>query len=244
MVKRASSSVAGDASDTQSLLPEDDRPILVSKIRPKLFGINVTFIMFIVYLCVITTFVLHLALVMGCSFRIKGGYVITLTFGILGPIPLVYWILAIMYAIYGAVAFFYKHRDYWAAASLFRRWTRVSRYLLLALVSAYVNLFFGSRMFVYGTSLEYHVNKHMKTNKITGLQQELSMAYSKLHDELVSSQVNMHQPYPLNILISLSVNWGLWSVALIFPPLVAYVGILAQEAYYTWRFGHTGIKID
>jgi hypothetical protein len=243
MVQRVSSSIGDTGTENQSLLDEE-RPILVNKNRPRLLGANVTAVMLLVYFFTIGILTLHLAVVLGCSFRIKGGYVITLMFGILGPIPIVYWILSIMYIIYGAIAFIRRQRDFWEAASLFRRWTRISRYLMVAMISALVNMIFGSGMFVYGTSLEYNLKYRLQKLGYDGVKKDFLNLYAKIHDEFISSQVNMHQPFPLNVLISLSVNWGWAIVVILVPPLILYIGIRAQESYYTWRFGHTGIKID
>lgn len=245
MPRRVASSVDSESESADSLENVDNRPILVKRERPKILGVPVTAIMMFVYMSNIAVFILDAVLILGCSYALRGGYVITIMFGLLGPITFVYWGLSLIYIVYGARALFIKQEDFWQAASAHRRWTRISLYLLISMATAFIHVWFGARMFVYATSMEYHIEDHMRKNNIKGNKREAIRFYSKIHDEFILSDANMHNPFPWNVLTLMAMNWGLWiPLAIILPIGLLYLGVLAQEAYYNWRYSHTGIRID
>ncbi len=100
-------------------------------------------------------------------------------------------------------------------------------------------------MFVNATSLDYHLEDHLRKNKIHGSQKKAMKIYAEFHDDFVLGEANMHLPFPLNILTLYAINWGVSiPFAIVLPILMLFFGVFAQESYYNWRYSHTGISID
>ncbi len=224
---------------------DSERRILVKKARPKLMGINVTLILPVMYLATIIVFVLHFTLVVAVSTKIKGGYVITLMFGILGPVPAIYWVFALLYIYFGAKILFTSQKDYYVAAENFRRWTELSRYHFIALTVALIHLVSGCVMFVRAISLEFHAKKLIKRRNITGLRELTILSLAELHDTLFLGGSNMSHDFPLNIVANIGAEWGLLGSAVVgIAMAVSFIGLLAQESYFKWRFAHTGYLLN
>ena len=235
-----------DESCESLLLNEEDRPrILIKKARPKLLGINVTLILPVIYLVMLIILILHLALIISVSARIRGGYVVTLMFDLLGPVAIFYWLFALLYVFFGARVLFFNEADYWIAARRFRLWVQVTRLMIVGQTVALLHLIFGCVMFVNSISIEFHIDSYIKRNRYTGIRKAALERVAEVHDVLFRSQSNMSHRFPLNVLSNIGADWGLLGTIIAgFPFLFCLAGIFAQEAYYKWRYAHTGKSLD
>ena len=242
MVRRADSSIESPGSDEGE---REERPILIKRTRPNLLGINLTFLLNVGFLFHVGIAALHCAFVVGTSARVNGGEIMSLMYGFLGPIAVIFWAVVLMYVFHGTRALYTTPKDYWLAASYFRRWARISRYLIVAQTAALAHFFLGCYMLVYSTSLSFHAVSFMRKNKLKGFRRAGVKRYAELHDTLILADVTAHHPFPLNFFMWCGRSWGYMAgFGMLVPLLSFYMSLMAQEKYYNWRFAHTGIKID
>lgn len=246
MPRRCDSSIdSGTGSESDVDSNDANRRILVKKIAPTILGINLTFILHMTYFLTLFIAVFHCVVVLGTSFVIGRGYIMTIMFGILSPITLVYWAVTLIYAWFGTRVLFLRQNDYWLAASYFRRWTRITRYLLVCCAAALLHFLLAAFMFVYAVSLGYHFGEYIRLNKIVGAKRSALNLYAGLHDDLILSQVQMHYPFPLDFVTMCGVRWGSMApLVIVLPLLIVSLGMYTQFKYYNWRYAHTGIRID
>jgi hypothetical protein len=169
----------------------------------------------------------------------------TIMFGILSPISLIYWAVALIYSWFGIRVLFLRQDDYWLAASYFRRWTRITRYLVVCCAAALMHFLLAALMFVYATSLQYHLGEFIRVNQVGGWKRSALETYARLHDDLILSQVHMDYPFPLDFVTLCGVRWApMAQLVIILPLMIISLGMYTQIKYYNWRYAHTGIRID
>lgn len=233
--------------DSSSSTESSNEKIMVRAKKPTYVGMSVELYMWLVSLLMLAIGLLHLLMISYTSAGIRGGYIITIMFGLLGPISGIYWIICIMFAVLGFKALYQTHRDYYTAASWFRRWVRTTRFLFVALLVCLVQFIFGCYMFAKGTSIGYNIDHILSRRGIaSNSYKALIVRYlGSLHDDLVMGNPNYAISYPLNFLYGCGKQLGVSiPFVIIVPTLILSTGITAQEVYYNWRFEKAGIAID
>ena len=232
---------------TQSPLTEN-QPVLIRKKAPVLLGfVSIPFYMMAMYLLALITSVLHCMIVLQTTVRLKGGYVVSVFFGLLGPISVIHWIISLLFAVIGAMTMFSRSRDYMHCAVQFRRWVRISRYFILSLIVTTIQFFYGCSMLVRGLSLHNTVVREMDANGVArnDRQRYVAEATAKQYDVIFYSNANLSLAYPLNLLYNMANQWGYTvTLAMIFPWTFFIFGHNAQIRYFNWRFRSAGINID
>ena len=238
---------AGSATPDSSTSSSDESLIMIMRDPPRVFGMNLSVFLILFYLFEVTTGALHLALIVQASVDIGGSYLITIMFGLLSPISCMYWFLSVLFIAFGARMLFSPTRDYYKAASHFRRWSRVTRYLFVSWIMAMTQFLFGCYMFVKGTSLSHNIGRTLDLKGIPrkAARRKFAEAVARNFDSLVYSNSNTALKNPLNILYTCGNKPGFIIPLLVCIPLAVIVlGIRTQEKYYNWRFARTNIRID
>lgn len=262
MTRHCDSSVADpDSSDLSDVETEeewkssssadeksDESDILMLKGRePTIVGANITVCLWAFYLFTISVGCAHFILVMQATTALKGSYLITVMFGLLGPISAFYWFLTGVFAVHGFRALYMRARDFYLAASYFRRWVRVSRYLRVTALTCSVQFVYGCMMFVKGTSMSESASRIMDQERIPkeSRQRKATAIAASLYDSLVLSNAGVAMAYPLNFLHFTGKQIGVMiPFGIVLPIAFLSGGLRALEIYYNWRYLKSGISID
>ena len=247
------STVVIDSDDEESVFNEEDEQrlgekILIRKKVPKLMGfVGIPFYMMTMYLLIIIFAVLHCALVLQATIQIKSGYIVTVFFGILGPISLFHWFISILFAFTGGIALFSRNRDYMQSAHQFRQWTRITRYFMLSIIVTSAQFMYGCYMFVHALSMKNIIARELEFRGVPQSSNKRFMLeeLADWYDKLVYSNANSALVYPLNLLYSIGDHWGTYvPLAVILPWACIAYGHKAQIVYFNWKFYSSGLQID
>lgn len=234
--------------EAEPLVSESDNHVSVVKVkrkRPLILGTNVTYFLTLFYLLSITLTLFNIILVVYTSAGIKGGFVVTILFGILGPISIVYWVISFWFCITGALSLFGKPHDFLTAASDFRKWHKASFFLLISWLVTSLQFLFGCYMFVTVTSVENAAKVYMDLQRTKGLKRKIILEFARFYDSYIKYNPNTEYTFPLNFLVTCGRQYGIWiPLIAVIPVLFMYAGLHAQRRYYEWRFESSRIKID
>ena len=232
-------------SDTSSV--SDGEPIMIRKRQPSILGVGISVVLWIVYLFIVGVAIGHMSLILQTTLQIKGAYLITVLFGLLSPISMIYWVLTFVFSVFGYQALFITANNYYLAARYFRRWVRITRYLRVAAVACSIQYVYGCTMFVNATSMSYNMSRLQDAQGLskTDRKRILTEQVTSLYDSLVFSNPNVALIYPLNFIHFSGMHPGLTiPIGIILPILFLSGGLHAQEIYYSWRYSQSGVTID
>lgn len=228
-----------------NLLYEEEPEIRVRIKRPTLLGINITYFLTLFYLISIVLTLFNIILVIYTSAGLKAGYVITILFGILGPISIVYWSVALWFIITGARCLFGKSENYLSAATDFRKWYHATLFMLVAWMITSLQFLFGCYMFVTLTSLENSVKIQMDLNGADAKTKKRGVKAARVYDWFIKYDPSTDYTFPLNFIVDCGRQHGLWIPLIgVIPSLLIYAGSYSQRLYYRWRFESAIVKID
>ena len=229
----------------ESSSTSDEEVVLVRRQVPKLMGLNLSILLYVFLMAVIIVTALHFEIIVHLS-SLRYGWVMTLMFGLLGPISVLFWLLASLFVVQGYRVLISSSGDFREDGQRFRRWVRTSRLLIVAFIAAMTQFFFGCFMFVTATSLEHTAEERMRLRNVPqGWKRSLVIALAGLYDSIMSLNYNLLYAYPLNIVAMSGKHWATTSLALFFLPLtIMIICARAQGRFYAWKFEQLRIRID
>ena len=233
------------SSNERSGSSSDDEVIMVKRKQPKIIGLNASVYLYVFVMTLLLVGVMHMQLVVYLS-AIRYGWIMTVMFGLLGPISVMFWILAVTFTTQAFRVLLTHVDDYRGSANMFRRWARTSRLMIVTFIGTMTQFIFGCFMFVTATSMEHTAYEILKQRRTPpGWFPSMVLAFAELYDILISVNYNVLYQYPLNLIAKTGRHWASTSLLIFVVPLaIMLVGVQAQIKYYDWKFGRLGIEID